>query len=217
MASPYTKVLDQDAYVLNTNPTTNYGSNTQLAAHWDNSHGKGGDDIIYHTYALVDFSDLDIVASQVTSAYVYLRWTVHDDWSPHWYRCTDYTWDESTITWTNQPAHDTDMYTGHYTLVTGSWAYWDITDLIKDAITYRSKVWNAKLVGEIFGTAIQTFWAYSTEEGGNDGALRPYIIINYSAVAGAISKIAGVAWASVSKVSGVAEASISKVSGVVAN
>jgi len=54
---------------------------------------------------------------------------------------------------------------------------WTITDMIKDAITNRSKVWNA--VMRCTGTVAEEDWAeFDPRE---TGGSRPFITINYTA------------------------------------
>lgn len=184
----HTEVFNKDARIQSANPDTNYGSD-QLAVLYDTSGGKGVGPFEDRSLAYVDFSELDIVAADVTSAYLYMNWTLiqaYGSFAIRWDRVTA-DWDEATVTWNTQPAIDNTVVSDVVVPYTwDSWNVWDITNMIKDAITNRSKIWNAQAHYYGYDNGYDDeAWYRSSEDVTPD--LRPYIIINYT-VAGAALK-----------------------------
>lgn len=172
-----TRYFDKDARVEEANPTTNYGSAPQLIVEVNDTFGKGAQKSIW-TLAYVDFSDLtDLTdASQVTAATANMTcYSVAGTLSVYFIRTlTD--WVESTVTWNTRPGNSTDHVSDVVSPVDGL-NTWDITDMIKDAITNRASIWNAYAAPYNYGAgSYNSRYFYSLEASG----LWPYITIEYT-------------------------------------
>lgn len=112
-------------------------------------------------------------------------WVGGDPGSPNFYTIT---WGEITVTYTNQPGHTTPLSDTLYAPF-NAWKAWTVTDIVKDAITYRAKIFNVKGITNGFTVNAQDFgWFYSRESvyvpgipNRNPwGNAKPYLQINYT-------------------------------------
>lgn len=134
----YSEPVTQDCAILQQNPLTNYdGFNLQIG------YVTGKTPIATASLVERDFSALDITAAEVDSAYFYL-YCFGLTGAPEitFYRVT-VGWQEINVTWNTKPAEDWTVLSDTVIPVTDEWAQWTITDMIKDAITNRSKIWSA--------------------------------------------------------------------------
>jgi len=191
-----TEIFNKDTYLEENAPDTAHGTDVyDIIEKQDTSpKGKG----YCYILALVDFSDLTDLTDedQVTSAYATLE--ENAGLNPNhlactWYRCMRYDWVEAEATWniyktgsswttpgasgTGTDFDDTILSDTIYPYSPSTMTFvWTITNMIKDAITLRSKVWNA--VMRCTGTVAEEDWAeFDCREATGS---RPFITINYT-------------------------------------
>ena len=188
----HTEVFNKDALVRGDYPTTNFGSDVELLIMWDTSGGKGTERY-GRSLAYVDFSELDIVAGDVVSAYAYMRWSLlltNGAFSVVWWRATA-DWDEAAVTWNTQPGTDATVASNIVSPSGGVQpTVWNITDMIKDAITNRAKIWNAVALTYANDPTFNDEAWYRSSEAVTE-AYRPYIEINHTPAAGGGSRNRG--------------------------
>lgn len=181
-----TKVFDQDSYVSDAAPDTNYGSSDELHVYKDVSDLKNAEN--RHSFASVDFSDLtDLTdSSQVTSASCFMyMWGCGGCYlfNTRWMRVVPGNgqpgWAEGTVTWNNQPGNDPTIGSDEVLPGDLSWTEWDITPMIEDAVDNRGSVWNAICYCST-GIPEAPVWAYFHSKEYADSDYHPYIVINYT-------------------------------------
>lgn len=154
-------------------PTTNYGSATRLMINWGTGRTVRG---------IVEFTGLSAIPanSTINSAKLEL-WKLYTN-NPNdnfgIYRVTA-AWQEMTVTWTNQPAHNTTAYTK--TRVLGvKWVEWDVKTLVQDWVnaTYTNYGFILKRDNEAGGS-----WPYFVSSDYPTGTNRPKLTVDYTVTA----------------------------------
>ena len=140
MATTGALVFDKDAYVDEANPSVNYDTGGLFVGC---AASKASTSLIALAY--VDFSAFGLTADQVTAAVckMYCGGETNEVSGAKWYRSSsDFT--ESTVSWNTKPAYDGTVFSDVQNPEPVGWTTWNILDMITDAITNRSGIWNAQ-------------------------------------------------------------------------
>jgi hypothetical protein len=176
-------VFNKDSYVSSANAGTNYGTAVTLQVGYDNTGGKAVNTLA--AFAAVDFSELnpDLTVDNITAAICKMYcWSKTGTPANRWSRNTS-DWIESglnSITWDVKPGQSTPN-SDTVESTAGSWTTWNILDMIKDAITNRSYIWNASCWTQTYTANVENANEFSSREYTTDTSLRPYIEIDYTA------------------------------------
>jgi len=143
-----------DAYIESDTPTTNYGSDLTLFA--DNSPVKN---------FLLRFTVSGLSAGQqITSAKLRLFNVDASGKGGDFYRVSNNTWQESTVTWSNAPAADTTLLASLGAVSVNTWYEINLTSLVTGNGTYSLRISSTSTDGA----------GYSSKEGSNP----PQLVIN---------------------------------------
>lgn len=118
-----------DAYIYQSSPNTNYGSATTLQT--DNSPVE---------HFLLKFNVSGLSGRTVTSAKLRLYAVNGSAIGGRFYRASNDTWQERTVTWNNAPAAGTALVASLGTVSVGTWYEVDVTSLITGDGTYSLRV-----------------------------------------------------------------------------
>ncbi len=137
----YTFVPAADAYIYQSTPDTNYGSATTLQV--DNSPIKN---------FLLKFTLSGLSGRIITSAKLRLYAVDPSDRGGDFYRVSDTTWQEGTVTWNNAPPANTTLLASLGSVSTNTWYEVDVTSLITGDGTYSLRVSSTSSNGADFSS-----------------------------------------------------------------
>ncbi len=186
----YNDILD-DSYVSQSNPTTNYGSNSNLIV-TDESNDK---------YSIIKFNLSDLFVDDIYSIkQVNLSlnaWTIDLDVAGETIKVNthkvfnNYSWDESVVNWNNKPTELQDYNNNiesTYLFSNGDstgWIELDVTSIIKNCYDNNESVCSIYLTTE--GTNTESgdnIYFHSSES--TSTSLRPSLNVNYKGIEGVI-------------------------------
>ncbi len=142
----FTFAPSDDAYIYQTNGNTNYGSATTLQT--DNSPVKN---------ILLKFNVSGLNGQTITSAKLRLYAVDPSDKGGDFYRVSDTTWQQGTVTWNNAPAANATLLASLGSVSVNTWYEVDVTSLITGNGTYSLRVSSTSSNGA----------DYSSKEGAN--------------------------------------------------
>jgi hypothetical protein len=165
--------VGQDATVVSSSPTSNYATSTSIQVGLDDR---------YRTFFKFDLSSIPS-GVYVTSANLELNHvnylTSMSNIDTQCFLVTG-TWDESTITWDNQPNHNTSVSSSILSFYTGSFPskrIWDVTNIAREWI--NTGVNNGLMLKQI--NDLNTGASFdSSEIGGASPQNRPKLTITYN-------------------------------------
>jgi len=163
----------KDAYVTEKYPDNNFGNSTALhVGYYSSLHSK------YLSYLYFDMDFFLPTNAVVTSAFLRLHqydFTGTETIPIDLYRVTS-DWEESNITWNNQPDSSSDVeYTTNVSSSSGTWSSWSIRDLVK-AWLDGSNVNYGILLKSVNEPATNMASFVSSD---SSDALSPQLVINY--------------------------------------
>jgi RHS repeat-associated protein len=144
-----------DAYIYQTNGSTNYGADPTLPT--DNSPVK---------HFLLKFNVSGVNGQPITNAKLRLYAVDNSDKGGDFYRVSDNTWVEGTVTWNNAPAADTTLLASLGSVSPNNWYEVDVSSLITGDGTYSFRISSTSSNGA----------DYSSKEGAN----APQVVIQTS-------------------------------------
>jgi hypothetical protein len=162
-----------DAYVNASSPDTNYGSSDSL---YVSANSK-----LDYTYVMFDLSSLP---SEANIIYARLRLYLSDTGGTIYglpsddvgaYYCSDNSWTENGITWTNRPnfnSEPTDVWSFSLGLIFANYRSWDVTADVKQAFS-------SGILTEVVKFESKTGEGYLVFDSKEDGA-EPLLEIEYS-------------------------------------
>lgn len=157
-AGTFTFAPAADAYIYQSNPGTNYGSATTLQV--DNSPIEN---------FLLKFNVSGMTGRTITRARLRLYAVNASAIGGRFYRTTNTTWQEGTVTWNNAPAASTTLLASLGSVSAGGWYEVDVTSMITGDGTYSLRVNSTSSDGA----------DYSSREGANP----PQLIIETQGLA----------------------------------
>jgi len=149
----YTFTPVGDAYVDQTTPGTNYGSATMVQI--DNSPVE---------HFLLKFNVTGLNGQPITGAKLRLYNMDGGNMGGNFYRVSDNTWQEGTVTWDNAPVADTTLLASLRAVSVNTWYEINLGSLITGEGTYSLKITSTSSNGS----------GYSSKEGANP----PQLIVN---------------------------------------
>jgi hypothetical protein len=177
-ATTVTLAPDQDSYTSSENPATNYGSSSDLyigkGTYWGEGYFRG-----YLSFDLTGYESEEVLSASL-SLYQYDTAPAAGGLPCDLHRVVA-AWDESTITWSTQPAHDgtvidsRDVGDSFYT----GWITWNVTSLVIDWI--ENGVTNQGLVIKHYSehpAGASRYGIFHSQDSGAT-ALRPVLVIEF--------------------------------------
>ena len=153
----FTFAPTDDAYIYQTNGTTNFGSATTLQV--DNSPVKN---------ILLKFNVSGLSGQTITSAKLRLFGADPSSKGGDFYSVSDNTWQQGTVTWNNAPAANTTLLASLGSVQVGNWYEVNLTSFITGNGTYSLRVSSTSSDGA----------DYSSKEGANP----PQLVIQTQAL-----------------------------------
>lgn len=161
----------KDAYVSNITADTNYGTATTMAA------GNTGGAQVHRS--LVEFVVTPYVGKTLLSANLSLYCSAESSVTDYVVGTHEITaaWDESTVTWNNQPAHEAVAEATVSITGTAAWFTWDLTTLVLAWLEGTSTNNGIKLVNASEGTASSAKTFYSSDYSVTDLTKCPKLVL----------------------------------------
>ncbi len=169
----------KDSMIYQNSPSSNWGTYQYLMVNFGTGRTVRG---------LVEFTGLSGIpgGATVTSATLEL-WARYNN-SPNddfgVYRITA-SWSESSVNWTNQPAHYATAYDSKH-VTGGGWYSWDLTTLVQEWVSGTYTNYGFKLIRANEGGGS---WPYFVSSDYATASNRPKLTVNYTMTAVASSSI----------------------------
>lgn len=171
-ATEVTLYPTDDSFLDEIQPNTNHGSGSWLIAR------RGGTNHKLDVVVKFDLSSIPFEAS-VTSATLYLYYDHSADGSPAGKSLPSHqitgNWNEGTVTWNNQPGHNTAVLSSATVPVTtGTWMEWDVTNSVQDIVDgiEANEGW---LIEDTSSAGAFPMIYYQSKE----NSLDPYLVVDY--------------------------------------
>jgi hypothetical protein len=130
-----------DAYIASGSPTTNYGVDTAVQV--DNSPIK---------HFLLKFDVTGVSGQTITSAKIRLYNMDASGKGGDFYRVSDNSWQEETVTWNTAPAADTTLLASLGAVNANNWYEVDVTSLVTGDGTFSLKMNSTNTDGAYYST-----------------------------------------------------------------
>jgi hypothetical protein len=156
-----------DTYVDSHNPDSDHGNGISL--YIGNWQGPSDSMIekVWLKFSLPAIQDGSVVDSAILQLYAYSVW--YETFNVNAYSCTDDSWNESTLTYSNMPNYnitpmDSKMVTTHFQKENYSqWYNWNVVDAVKNALNSDAKTLTIVLSDPSPHVLGAQAWFYSKE------------------------------------------------------
>ncbi len=129
-----------DTYVNSYNQNSNYGGETSLEVLNEHVY-YGGQNLIIADVVWLKFNLSSVpngAVIDVATLQLYLS-NVQGTSNAHVYSCTDSSWTESTLTYSNMPSYNTTSMDSLSVAVNNQWYNWSTIDAVKNALNSNAK------------------------------------------------------------------------------
>ena len=125
-----------DTYVDSSNPNQNYGGLSSLKIENYQSFTQTYESIVWLKFNLSSVPD----GAVVDNATLHLYSDFGGTYDVHAYSCSNDSWNELTLTYSNMPSYNTTSMDSVSVLGLGQWCNWSVVDAVTDVLNSNAKV-----------------------------------------------------------------------------
>jgi len=168
-----------DTYVDSTYPDSNYGGQTHLEISNWNFLSNTFESIVWLKFDLSTVPDGAVVDMATLQLYTSM---VSETFNVHAYSCSDNSWTELSLTYSNMPSHNTTSMDSRLVATISQWYNWSVVDAVRNALNGNPKSVTIVMQEPALHSSATFAWFMSKESSAYFTDYSPKLTIHWSNV-----------------------------------